>query len=62
MLFNQLHTHTIAKMTFNVSRLSDDDIDRIALRVRAILFPEMKSMIDAGSRDLQKSTALKLGI
>ena len=36
------HKHTIAKMTSNISRLSDDDIDRIALRVRAILLRYLK--------------------
>ena len=45
----------------NVSRLSDDGIDRIALRVRAIMIPEMKSMIDAGIRDLQKEYDSKIG-
>lgn len=42
------------------SKLSDDDIDRIALRVRAIMVPEMKSMIDAGIRELRNEYDSKI--
>lgn len=40
-------------MASNIPRLSDDDVDRIALRVQAIMMPSMKAMIDTSIGELK---------